>query len=259
MDNNTVRGSINLTAANSQANAISFLVDQMIKDGVNTADVVKVMAVHSSGGKTGFVDVLLLVAQTDAEGSALPAPTIYRLPYMRVQGGIAALIIDPVPGDIGLAVFTKRDSTLVKNGATAPVIPGSFRTFSMADGFYLGGFLNQEPQIYLELTQDKEATLHAPVKVTVNTNTALINASAKATIKTAHASIDAAQTDINGNVFIAGGLVVAGTTKGKAGSAFKTQGGISNTGGNISSNAVVLDTHTHNYSSGGGTTSSPNK
>lgn len=71
----------------------------------------------------------------------------------RTQGA-AALVCDPVPGDIGLAVFCQRDVSNVVNGTPEPVQPGSFRNFDISDGFFIGGFLNQQPTCYIQILPD---------------------------------------------------------------------------------------------------------
>lgn len=232
-----VKGPMRPTAPNSATNAISFIVENMVKGMVTTADVVIVESVDAggSGEVAGYVSVKNLVCTVDAFNETLAPTTQFKLPYSRLQGGIAALIIDPEPGDIGLAVYTKRDSSNVKPEQKDPVQPGSFRMFDQADGFYIGGFLNQKPEIFLELTQDKEAILKAPKKVT----------------------IDSPETLIKGDVHIEGFVQWDKYAQGESGPAV-IQGGLKNTGGEIVSNGITLETHTHRGDSGG-ITGEPNK
>ena len=60
-----------------------------------------------------------------------------------------SVIIDPQPGDIGIAVFASRDLTNVKS-TKAQANPGSFRMHDFADGMYLGGLLNGVPTQYVQ-------------------------------------------------------------------------------------------------------------
>lgn len=175
---NTVTSNRTLQSENSEYNALNFMVVNTIRRMVNTAEVVQVMGVEAggSGATSGYVDVRPLVCQTDNENNVIPPTTFYHLPYSRVQGGKAALVIDPIVGDIGIAIFTKRDSSNVVPGTDEPVQPGSFRVYSQADGFYIGGFLNQTPDTFLELDQNGNAVLTAPTRVTVNTADCVINA-----------------------------------------------------------------------------------
>jgi hypothetical protein len=76
---------------------------------------------------------------------------MYGLPYLRVQGGANAIIIDPQPGDIGIAVFASRDITNVKS-TKAQANPGSFRTHDFSDGMYIGGLLNGVPTQYIKFS-----------------------------------------------------------------------------------------------------------
>lgn len=167
-NNEAVQGQKNIYSANSDVNAIDFFV-RMLQNKIATAQPVKVVAVDTQGaqGPTGYVDVLPLVTYVDGKGQAVQPVTLYHLPYSRVQGGKAALIIDPVPDDIGVAVFAQSDSSNVTAGTREPQQPGSLRKHSQSDGFYIGGFLNQAPSCYLELTQDNKCNLIATSGVNI--------------------------------------------------------------------------------------------
>jgi phage baseplate assembly protein gpV len=275
-DETTVKGTRTAYSGHSPVNAIDLMIKNTVKGMVNTAEVVKVVGVDAGGpgAAAGYVDVLPLVCQTDAYNETLPPTTLYRLPYSRCQGGIAALVIDPEAGDTGVAVFAKRDSSGVgQGGAQEPTQPGSFRSFDQGDGFYIGGFLNKIPEIYLELNQDKEAVLHAPQKVTIetkeciiNSETATVNASNQATVASPETIIDSPQTRCKGNLWVEGSMSGAGGgpaifTSGiiNQSGGINNTGGIANSGGNITSNNITVETHTHSgVQTGGGNTDSPN-
>ena len=61
---------------------------------------------------------------------------------------------------------------------------------------------------------------------------------------TGEASLDCPQTNLTGNLFVGGNLVVAGIGSG-AGGPFQLSGGLVNSGGDIVSDGIVLDTHRH--------------
>lgn len=158
-----VKGARRLTSANSPMNAISFLIERMMAGGLNTCTVVRVKEVDPNQAR---VVVTPLVPQIDGEGNTLAPQPIYDVPYLRIQGGVAALIIDPAPGDIGFCVFAQRDISTVKLTKDAGQ-PGSLRTFDQADAIYLGGILNGAPTVLVELTQDGKAKLSAPGGFTI--------------------------------------------------------------------------------------------
>jgi len=120
-----------------------FIISKLLR-GLHTADLVKVLAVYPTSGKVGFVDVQPLVLDQDTNGVVIAQTPIYKIPYFQLQGGNSAVILAPVIGDIGLAVFAERDITNViatqKEGA-APTA----RTYNTADGLYIGGVLNPDP------------------------------------------------------------------------------------------------------------------
>ena len=164
-ENGTVQGLQNINTASSDYNALSFIIQQAIRGQVNTAIVCKVVGVSGN-----YVDVLPLVSQIDGFNNAVPPTTLYRLPFMRYHGGICAVKLDPVVGDIGLAVFAQKDCSSVGVGTTTPQRPASFRENSMGNGFYLGGFLNHEPSCFIELKQNNTIIINAPSGLIINNN-----------------------------------------------------------------------------------------
>lgn len=174
--NGAVKGNKRLTSGSSEFNAMEFLIRNTILGLVNTAIPVIVTAVDAggAGAATGYVTVKPLVCQVDGFGETLDPAELFRVPYARVQGGVAALVIDPVVGDVGLAVFAKSDCSNVAQMQSKPVQPGSFRKFSMSDGFYIGGFLNRAPSVYIEVKQDQSIVITASGGVTVNAPTVTV-------------------------------------------------------------------------------------
>ena len=174
--NGPVKGNKRATSGSTNFNAMEFLIRNVIQGLVNTAIPVIVTAVDAGGASepTGYVTVKPLVCQVDGFGETLDPAELFRVPYARVQGGVAALVIDPVPGDIGLAVFAKSDCSGVAQMQSKPVQPGSFRKFSMSDGFYFGGFLNRAPSVYVEVKQDQSIVITASSGVTVNAPTVTV-------------------------------------------------------------------------------------
>ena len=168
-EDTAVKGQQNIYTNNNPVNQLDFVITQMMNK-IHTCLPCKVVAVHVESGSTGRVDVLPLVTHVDGFGEVVQPVTHYNVPYSRIQGGIAALIIDPVVGDIGLVCFASKDSSNVKAGTTEPQQPASFRRFSPSDGFYFGGFLNQAPQVYVELTQGKVCNIIATGGVNITGN-----------------------------------------------------------------------------------------
>jgi hypothetical protein len=166
-DQDQDKGQQPLTAGTSNDNAIDFTIQQAL-GFVRTATIVQVKAVYATKddaennspvkqagdvAPVGFVDVLPLVNLIDGVGTATEHVTVYGLPYFRLQGGKNAIICDPEVDDIGIAVISDRDISSVKANK-AQANPGSFRRFSLADGIYLGGILNDTPNQYVRFRPD---------------------------------------------------------------------------------------------------------
>lgn len=138
----------------NQFSAISFVIKQYLA-GVRTAMPVIVRDVRNAGGiePVGTVDVEPLVSQLDGSGKIVSHGIIYDMPYLRMQGGANAIILDPEVGDIGLAVVSDRDVSNVKSTRKVSA-PGSNRRNHFSDGFYFGGFLNGNPAQYMRFSSD---------------------------------------------------------------------------------------------------------
>ena len=137
-----VKGVADEDVDSSDLNRMEFLIKVLQRD-MSTAIPVIITAVQAGDtNAAGYVDARPLVAQLDAWGNALPMAALHHLPYFRLQAGRAGIVLDPVPGDIGLAVFAQSDCSTLKQGQKETAQPGSWRKFDQADGFYIGGFLN---------------------------------------------------------------------------------------------------------------------
>ncbi|MCX5614446.1 Gp138 family membrane-puncturing spike protein [Bombella saccharophila] len=119
---------------------------------LGTPLLVKVEAVHPGEASiTGSVDVQPMVHQQDKQGKPYPRQVIHNVPYLRIQGGTSALIIDPKLGDIGFIIISGRDHTHAVT-SRQPSPPASFRQFAMQDCVYVGGFLNNGPDQFIQAT-----------------------------------------------------------------------------------------------------------
>ena len=136
--------------------------------GVRTALPVRVVSVTNSGAAApiGRVDIQPLVGQLDGRGKHVDHGTIYNVPYLRIQGGQNAIIIDPAVGDIGIAVFCDRDISGVKRGRRAAP-PASSRKHDMSDAIYLHSILSAAPSQYIAF-QSGGIVIKSPNGVTID-------------------------------------------------------------------------------------------
>lgn len=215
MSDNEQRGLRDPFTGASAYNQLEFIIERKIREMINTSALVRVDGCTSAGpgAAAGTVSATPLVSQTDADGNALPMASIPRMPHARVQGGVAALIIDPVPGDIGVASFCKADSSTVRPGTTQPQRPGSFRAFDQADGMLVATVSNKAPEVWIELKQDKTIIIHAPEGVIVETDknvtvtageSVTVDAARSVTLKAEEILLDTPVTRITGELITGG-------------------------------------------------------
>lgn len=99
------------------------------------------------------VSVKPMVHEFTGAGDKIDNEVIHGIPVMRLQRGGSAVIMDPVPGDIGMMLSCDRDISVVKS-TSAPALPGSNRMHSYSDAIYLGGVINGEPTQYIRFADD---------------------------------------------------------------------------------------------------------
>lgn len=223
----------NATAATDYT-SISFLIRQFTAKS-RTATIVQVVAVSNAGdvSPVGTVDVQPMVHQTDGAGNITALPVVYGVPYMRVQGGTNAIILDPQVGDVGIAVFGDRDLSAVKATKKASA-PGSARRNSLADAIYVGGLLNGTPVQYVQFNTDG-ITVVSPTKVHIQAPN--IEADASAQFKVVSPDIQ-----LQGAVHVTGAQANDSTIT---------------AAGDVTGQGTSLHTHKHTGVQTGGSTSGP--
>lgn len=225
MDNSIgYKGAQNPNSGSSEFNTLSFLIRQVLGQA-NHATLVRVVAVSAGAvGPVGFCDVTPLVQQIDGFGNIVASNTIHNVPYFRYQGGTSAVILDPKPDDIGIAIFADRDISSVKV-ARGAATPGSMRRNDMADALYVGGVLNGTPTQYVHFADDGIHTV-TPGNFTVQAGGVFqVNAT------------DIALTATDGSAQLTGNF---------------------NVNGEVTANGIPLSTHRHTgVQTGGGTSGGP--
>jgi hypothetical protein len=157
----------------SDVNKQNFVVRSLLS-GVRTSLPVQVMAVTNDGGVSpiGYVDIQPLVGQIDGSGNVTPHGVIRNVPYMRIQGGANAIILDPEVDDIGVAVFCDRDISTVK-GSGGAAGPGSRRKHNLSDAIYLYTVIGGPPAQYV-LFNAEGISVVSPTAVNVTAPTATV-------------------------------------------------------------------------------------
>lgn len=185
---------------------IGFIVDSILMR-IQTVTLVRVVKVKGGGlAPVGMVDVQPLVSQIDGSGAVIPHGIIFNIPYMRLQGGSNAIVIDPQVGDIGMCGFCSRDISSVKVNKTASA-PQSRRRFDYSDGLYFGGFLNGTPSQYI-MFSGGGIKIYSPTGIELE--------SPKTTIKSPDVKIhgnttqDGAFSQTGGAASFSGGLTASG-------------------------------------------------
>lgn len=202
-----------------------FLISQAIAR-MATCAWVQVVSCSNSGAASavGTVTVQPLVNQMAGAGAPVAHGQITQMPYWRLQGGASAVILDPVAGDIGLALFASRDSSLVRRAALGIGLalgrlfnPSTARQYDWGDGVYLGGMLNGAPTRWVrfsatgvEIVDPQQITLTAPT-IALNGSTA-INLTGPVNANGAQISTAGEVTDAKGVVL--GTHVHSGVTTG---------------------------------------------
>lgn len=163
-----------------EGRAQEWTIIKLIRE-IHTATPVRVLAVRPVSDRVGFVDVIPLIEDTDTNDAVIEQAPIYNVPYLRMQGGPSAVILDPAVDDIGLAVFAERNASAL--ATTLQAGPAATkRAYSSADGFYFGGFLNGAPTQWVKfLAGGAGIDIHTPGDLTLSAAGAITLSSGGAT------------------------------------------------------------------------------
>ncbi|AYW18594.1 hypothetical protein DTA24_08000 [Klebsiella sp. P1CD1] len=147
------------------ANMLGYVFSRLIGN-MTFVKIVKVIEVDIS---KGIVDLEGLLYTVNANGESLnDGGRYFSIPYLRLQRGVSAVVMNPVAGDIGLMVCCDRDITGIKDNKTASV-PTSNRLHSAADGVYLTSIacLSGAPTQYVAF-HDSGIDIQSPGVVNIN-------------------------------------------------------------------------------------------
>jgi len=260
----TVVGQQNPGTLGSEYNVMVFVIAQLLAK-MQTCTLVKVISCTNDGGlaPVGRVSVQPLVFQVSSL-QIVPHGEISDVPYQRLQGGTNAVILDPEPGDIGIAVFASRDIANVKADPQAAVAnggatPGSAAQFDWADGLYLGGVLNGVPAQYVRFAAGL-VEIVSPTKIRLAAPTVEIDAATL--FKVAAGAIDAEATGdaklvgATTEVQATGTATIQGAAITLAGPVSQTGGGNASFSGSVnvpSGNVTAQGTPLHNHNHAAGT------
>ena len=158
-------------------NALIFTIESIVNK-INTVELVRVEKVNNDN----TIDVIPIVRNATTDNEPIEESIIYGVRYLMWQYGVNAIKAIPEVGDIGLIVICKKDISDINNG-----LIGSFRKFCPADGVYVGGLMgfNQTPTQFIEfsssginITSPAAITVTSTTDLTINANSATINATA---------------------------------------------------------------------------------
>lgn len=152
-----------------------------------------------------------LINGVNSKNAPINPPNIYDVPYGAVRGGNAGIITHFVQGDNVIIGFCQRQIDTTKSTSSSST-PTLYRYFSLQDAVVLSHWSNNEPTIFLKITDD-EITIQAtnkPISITTTGNTT-INANNATINATGLAKIQAPSIEIDGSAVVNGTLTI-GTT-----------------------------------------------
>ena len=253
-------GQVGVSSAMSDDNRVNFMIQQTLRR-VRTMQIVQVTGTSSAGqiAPAGFLNVTLLINAVDGAGNATPhTADIQQIPYIRMQGGANAVILDPQVGDIGWAGFADRDISPVTRSRIAAAFaylgsvvnranPGSWRTHDFADGVYIGGILNGVPSQYVAFSSSG-ISITSPNAITMNAPTITMTAPTITMISTTKVELNTPDTQIDGNL----------TSGASGGSAATFHGALTATGEVTANGGHTVSAHVHGgVMTGGSNTATP--
>jgi len=211
---------------------------------------------------TQKAEVKPLINRQYADGTVDEMPVIASVPVVFPRSGGASLTMPVKRGDGVLLVFADRsiDTWLERGGQ---VTPDDRRQHALSDCVAVVGLYSFADASPAENNDDvllqyngSQVRLKPGGNVEIESASTVTVTTGDVTINCDSATINSPDNTINGDLLVNGSVTWSGTAQGKSGPA-SFSGGLTNTGGDIVSDGISLENHTHTGDSGG-TTSSPN-
>lgn len=257
INENNKRGMASAYAGTTPYNSTEAQINKHIQD-LNTTFIGKVTNCTSNGvNGSKTVTAINLIQQINAEGNALKNIEISNLPHYRLQAGIGAVILDPVPNDIGIFSCAKRDISNINKDTSSPQVPASFRRFNGSDAVMVGTIHTQTPEVYIHIQQDKTITVVCPkgYKSTteqtheINANEVVINAQS-IILNAQNIELNAQTLTVNANLNFNGNVTINGSLSAT---------GVISSATDVISKGKSFNNHTHGgVKSGNDSTGVPN-
>ena len=127
-----------------------YIINNLIAN-IHTMMPVKILSVTVPADELapiGRCEVLPLVQQIDGSNNVYPMGKIINVPYLRVQGGSNASVIDPQVGDVGLCGFCERDISIVKRTGALSA-PDNRRRYDINSAVYMFTMMSGIPTQYI--------------------------------------------------------------------------------------------------------------
>lgn len=127
-----------------------YIINNLIAN-IHTMMPVKILSVTVPADELapiGRCEVLPLVQQIDGSNNVYPMGKIINVPYLRVQGGDNAVVMDPKEGDVGLCGFCERDISIVKRTGELSA-PDTRRKYDINSAVYMFTMMSGTPTQYI--------------------------------------------------------------------------------------------------------------
>jgi hypothetical protein len=132
-----------------------YIINNLIAN-IHTMMPVKILSVTVPADELapiGRCEVLPLVQQIDGSNNVYPMGKIINVPYLRVQGGSNAIVIDPQVGDVGLCGFCERDISIVKRTGELSA-PDTRRKYDINSAVYMFTMMSGTPTQYIHFLKN---------------------------------------------------------------------------------------------------------
>ena len=127
-----------------------YIIESLISN-IHTMIPVKILSVAvptDTLAPIGRCEVQPLVQQIDGSNNTYDLGKIINVPYLRVQGGSNAIVIDPQVGDVGLCGFCERDISIVKRTGELSA-PDNRRRYDINSAVYMFTMMSGIPTQYI--------------------------------------------------------------------------------------------------------------
>ena len=181
-------------ATTNNLDYIELSINQALLE-VNTIVVARIIKINKIQNKTDTANIKLVYSNVLSNDTLIDSPIVIDVPILAIQGGNAGIKLQYQVNDLVLVGVCQRDiSDVFISNSEKSKPPQSNRFFNIADAVIISKLINENPSVYIEITDNG-------INIEANNQPINVNSASEVNINSSNINLGngALSNSLNGN------------------------------------------------------------